>query len=227
MADNVLDMDGGARRLTALEELELELAEQAENRTGLGPRIWQSWWDMRGATRKLIEENPSEQRLLFFVLLSDIVFFLASALQTVVAPPDSLQQEIPLAIGLVLVGALLLRTTCMYLFSFVLAIVCKSFGGQGTWRDTRVGVFWGAIAAAPIGLLMALLTIVMEWLEPTLPFLGNFWVAMVPYWIGVIPFMWIVSQGLAEAQRFKSNFISFIVLTVLGIVGMTAAFLFT
>lgn len=224
MAESVMEDSG--RRLTALEELELELAEQDENRTGLGPRIWQSWQNMRAATRKLIVENPSEQRLLFFVLLSDIVFFLASALQTVVAPPASLEQEIPLVIGLVLIGALLLRTTCMYIFSFVLAVACKSFGGQGTWRDTRVGVFWGAIVAAPIGLLLALLTIMMEWMEPTLPFLGNFWVAMVPYWIGVIPFMWIISQGLAEVQSFKSNFISFIVLTILGIAGLTIAFLF-
>ncbi|QHQ34811.1 YIP1 family protein [Algicella marina] len=220
-----LVMDGGERRLTALEELELELAEQAENRIGLGPRIWSSFRDMRAATRRLIEEQPSEQRLLFFVLLSDIIFFLASAMQTVVAPPEAMKEEIPLGIGLVLIGALLLRTTCMYVFSFFLNIASKAFGGQGTWRDTRIGVFWGALVAAPVGFLMALLTVGMEWLKPSFPVFGNQWVTMLPYWIGVIPFMWIVSQGLAEAQRFKSNVISFIVLTILGIAGLTAAFL--
>ncbi len=226
MSENVLEGPGAAPRLTALEELELELAEMDENRIGLGPRIWRSWKDMRAATRNLIDEKPSEARLLFFVLLSDIVFFLSMSLKTVVAPPESFKSEIPLSIGLVLIGALFLRTTVMYIFSFILAKGSAAFGGKGTWYDTRVGVFWGAIVAAPFGLLMALITIFMNWLEPTLPILGNKWVALVPYWLGVLPFMWIISQGLSEAQHFKSNKTSFIVLSIVALVVLAGGIFF-
>ena len=180
-----------------------------DNRISLGQRIGASWRDMRAATRQLIDERPSEHRLIFFVHLSDIIFFVAWSLKTVVSPVSALKEHVPLQIGALLIGALLARTLTMYVFSLFLTGVARAAGGKGSWRDTRTGVFWAALVAAPIGLLVALITGLMSWLEPTFPILSADWVALPPTWISLVPFCWFVSLGLAEAQGFKSHRIAF------------------
>lgn len=219
MIDNSIDGEP-ERRLTALEELELELAEHDQNQTGLGPRILSSWRDMRAATRRLIEEEPGEHRLLFFVLLSDIVIFFATCLKMIVSPAEFFADNAPLWVGIALMVMLFVRTAAMYVFSGVLWLVARMVGGQGSWKATRVGVFWGALVAAPFGLLMALVTIFISAFEQDFPILKNEWVALPPYWISLVPFIWFISQGLAEAQRFKSNSLWFIVLSGMALVAM-------
>ena len=180
-------------------------ADRERDRNSLGQRIWDSWKDMRAATRRLIEESPSEHRLLFFVLLSDMVFFVSWALKTVVSPVSGVEKYVPLEIGVWLIGALMLRTAAMYLFSLGTWGVCRMRGGTGSWKATRCGIFLGALAAAPLGLFMAILTVMMSWLEKDYPFLGQQIVAIPIYWIGLVPFLWLLSLGIAEAHGFKRH----------------------
>ena len=189
-----------------------------EERTGLGVRIWDAWRNMR----RLIDEGPSEHRLLFYVLLSDMVFFLSWSLKTVVSPVSGVKDYVPLEIGVWLIAALMFRTAVMYLFSLVVWLGCRS-GGAGTWKATRIGVFWGALVAAPFGLLMAIATVMMSWLEPVYPILSQEWVQLPPYWISLVPFIWFISQGINEAHGFKRNSISFIIMSVVTLLGMLAA----
>jgi len=194
-----------------------------DRRRGLGTRIVQSWRDMRGQTRELIDERPNEHRLVFFVLLSDIIFFLSWSLRTVVAPVAGFEDEVPLQLGALLVGALLLRTLSMYAFSLVLWGASRLWGGGGSWRDTRTGVFWAALVAAPFGLLMGLATIGLGWIAPMAPALGSEAAAAVVQVVGFLPFVWFVSLGLAEAQGFRSARTAFQVLLLLSIIAMLLA----
>ena len=192
-------------------------------RSGLGPRMIDAWRDMRGSTRRLIDENPSEHRLLFYVLLSDIVFFLSWSLKTVVSPVSGVREQVPLEIGAWLIGALMMRTAAMYAFSAAVTAVAKAAGSTGSWRDNRAGIFWGALVAAPFGLAMAIVTVAMSWLEPYFPVLREDWVALPPYWISLVPFLWFISQGLAEANGYRKNALPFLIMSGLALVAMLAA----
>ncbi len=194
-----------------------------DKRNGMGARILDAWRDMRASTRRLIEENPSEHRLLFWVLFSDLIFFLSWSLKTVVAPVSGVAERVPLEIGLWLIAALFFRTACMYAFSLVVWLSAKTFGGNGSWKAVRVGVFWGALVAAPFGFLMALVTVMMSWLEPIFPVLREEWIALPPYWISLVPFIWFISQGIAESNGFKRNSISFMVMSVIALGGLVGA----
>lgn len=194
--------------------------ERGDARASMGYRIWDAWRDMRRSTRRLIEENPSEHRLLFYVLLSDIIFFLSWSMKTVVAPVSGVREQVPVEIGVWLIGALLLRTASMYLFSLIVWLAARSTGGQGSWRDTRAGIFWGALVAAPFGFLMAFFTVCMSWLEPLYPILREDWVALPPYWISLVPFLWFISQGVAESNRFQKNAGIFLIMSGLALVAM-------
>lgn len=194
-----------------------------ETRAGLGDRVLDAWMDMRKSTRRLIEESPSEHRLLFYVLMSDIIFFLSWSLKTVVSPVSGVKEQVPLEIGFWLIAALMLRTIAMYAFSSVISIVARAVGGKGTWKETRTGVFWGALVAAPFGFLMALLTVSMSWLEPHFPVLSEDWAALPPYWIGLVPFVWFISQGVSEAHGFKKNAMTFMIMSAIALAGMIGA----
>ncbi|MEX0968881.1 MAG: YIP1 family protein [Paracoccaceae bacterium] len=199
--------------------------EYQEQRNGLLARLIDSWRDMRGATRRLIEENPSEARLLFYVLMSDMVFFLSWALKTIVAPTQVFKDmfkgdaiEANLVIGSMLIAALFLRTTVVYIFSAILGAVLRAIGGKGSWKDTRTGIFWGSFVAAPFGLLMAIVTVIFSGLEENIPFLGNSLIAQIPYWLSLLPFVWLCSLGAAEAHGFKRSAPLFMGMTLLTMV---------
>ncbi len=191
-----------------------------ETRNNMGDRILDAWRDMRTSTRRLINEKPDEHRLLFYVLLSDMIFFLSWALKTAVSPISGVEERIPVEIAFWLISALMFRTFTMYLFSGILAGGSRLFGGKGSWKDTRCGVFWGALVAAPFGFLMAVLTVMLGWLQPYFPVLASEWIALPPYWISLVPFIWFISQGLAEAQGFKHNSIPFMVMSLIALAGL-------
>ena len=203
---------------------EVHLADvQQEMEPVLGMSLWArlvlSYSDMRRTTRALIDENPSEPRLLFFVLLSDVIFFLSMGVRTVVSPSSVVEHTLPVpaAIGGGLIGILLFRTTVMYLFAGAICIVARAVGGKGGFRDTRAGVFWASLVASPVGVMGALVGALLANLEGALPFLSQPIIALPPLWIGVIAFVFFVSAGVAEAHRFARTsfvFISFSVFAV-------------
>ena len=207
------------------EVYELDLIDlESTVRSSFAERVIDSWRDMGAATRRLIDDEPSEARLLFYVMCSDIIFFLSWTIKTVVAPTDAAAAKLPVQIGLWLVLALLARTTTMYLFAAFLRTLSRVFGGQGGWYETRVAVFWGALVSAPFGFLAALITVSLSWVEHLAPMMQNDVVALLPYYLGLLPFLWFISAGVVEAQRFSRvsalfGFLSFgaIALTLVGL----------
>lgn len=184
-----------------------------EGRNMLYERITDAWKDMRLSTRRLIAEQPSEARLLFYVLMSDMVFFLSWSIKAIIAPSAAAAERMPLEIGFWLVVALFMRTSCIYLFSIVLGSAVRIMGGRASWRETRTAVFWGALVAAPFGFLLALVTVLFRVLEPMIPALGEDVIALLPYWISIMPFLWFISAGLSEAHGFENTSTVFVVMT--------------
>jgi len=214
VADQMLQ-DGTIPEYTSrLDAMTLEETETTGS--SLGKRIIGSWADMRGHTRGLIEENLSEHRLLFYVLLSDVIFFVSFSIRTLVSPTGFQPTQIGLATAQILIFALLVRTALMYALSLALQAASRGFGGQGTWRDTRNGVFWGALVAAPFDILLALIGGWTSFQADAMPLLGSPIVTIIVLWGGFVPFFWFISQGLAEAHRFRTNLFAFAALLGLG-----------
>ena len=191
-----------------------EIGTYQTKHSSLGMRINDAWRDMRASTRRLIDENPSEGRLLFYILLSDMIFFLSWSLKAVVAPTLGAKDMLPAEIGIWLIVALFARTATVYVFSIVLGSLARIFGGKGSWKSTRAGVFWGSLVAAPFGLLFALITVLFATLEPRFPILQDEFVSQAPYWLSLIPFVYVISAGVAEAHHFKQTFPVFAGMTI-------------
>jgi len=191
-----------------------------QDHTGLIARITDAWKDMPASTRRLIEERPSEARLLFFVLLSDLIFFLSFSVKTVVTPTAMAESALPNDVALLLVVALMVRTASIYAFSFILGLILRAFGGTGTLKDTRAGVFWGSFVSAPFEILAAVLAVSLASLEGFMPFLSGEMISLTPLWLGLLPYIWFVSAGATSAHGFKRFYPLFAALSLLCIVGM-------
>ena len=95
-----------ADRTYLLDEISDDDPDLQSNRTYLD-RIVDAYADMRASTRSFIETKPSEARLLFLALLSDVIFFLARSISMVVAPPVEVQASLPEFVGLGVIIAFL------------------------------------------------------------------------------------------------------------------------
>lgn len=204
----------------------MTMEETESTGSSLGSRIVQSWRDMRTHTRGLIEEHLSEHRLLFYVMLSDLIFFVSFSIRTLVSPAEITKSAIGLETAKWLVAALLIRTAIMYLLSFLIYTASKMSGGTGSWYDTRVGTFWGALVSAPFDIMLALIGGAISYHQGNYPVLSNSVIALIVLWGGFLPFFWYISQGIAEAQGFKRNLIAFGALLVLGSLTLYAAVFF-
>lgn len=201
------------------EEFDITHGYFEDDHAGLAWRIADAWRNMGQSTRRLIREDPSEGRLLFYVLIADIVVFLSWALKTVIVPhPDA---PIPLQISLWLVLMLMGRTALMYALAAGSGAVLRLMGGTGSWRDTRAGVFWGAFVAAPFSLFAALVTVLMA-VSAGDSSATQTWYVIPLYWVSLIPFIWFIAGGLAEAQRLRFAPI-FLALSLLTVAALFAA----
>lgn len=194
-----------------------------EDHISMKDRILDAWKDMRASTRRMIEERPSEGRLLFFVLISDLILFLSWGIKTVVSPNSMMLEVLPPNAPLLLIGALMFRTISVYIFAMVVGVILRVFGGKGTFRDTRTGIFWGTFVAAPFELFSAVITFLMAKMEATLPFLGGEMIALAPLWIALLPYVWFVSAGAAEAHGFKKVFPLFLSLSLFSVAMLLGA----
>jgi len=204
---------------------------QPERRMRLGEytltyQVLFAWFNMSASTRRLITEKPSEIYLLLLLLTTDLAFFMSWSLKAVVVPNSAGVSLISVEIGVLLLIAMVGRTAALYVFAMVLAAICRLCGGRGTWRNTRIAVFWGAFITAPFGILAALLLVLFTNLEASFPIFGADWISMPPYWLGVLPFVWYVSVAVARAQGFRKVSLLFLSMSVVSLVGLIAGMYF-
>ena len=195
-------------------------------RDTLTHRVIHAWFNMSKSTRRLLTEKPSEGNLLFILMLSNLAFFLSWTLKAVVVPHSAGVALISAEIGMLFLISVIGRTAVMYVFAMTVGAFCRIIGGRGTWRNTRAAVFWGAFVTAPFGVIAALVSVLFTNLEVYYPIFGAPWISMPPYWMGLLPFVWYISVGVARAQGFRKTAPVFLAMSVVSLVALIAAMYF-
>ena len=216
-AENAMDPETGALPEVHLSDVQVAEEPEESRAMPLHKRVFSAWSDMRASTRTLIDEKPSEARLIFFVLLSDVIFFLARTLSLVVAPAAVTEEKLPLDIAFWLIGVFVLRTATLYVFSGIVGFIGRSLGGTGSWRDTRAAVFWASLVAAPVGVLGALLGAGLGHLSEIMPIFATTPFVIGPLVLGPVAFVWFISASVAEAHGTKRTSLVFIAFSILAI----------
>jgi len=195
------------------------LAGSTQTGDSLLSRMLFSWTDMPGQVGKLLRERTSEQRLFLFVILSDLVFVLSLCVKTLVSPTIETSAISGASGPLYLLMAVILRTSIIYTLAGALAAGMRLIGGKGSFQATRIGVFWGALVAAPFGLAVSEFGVLIDRLQYNVPMLQYAGIQMIPVWLGMVPFVWFVAKGIAAANKIQNVAPLFATLSGLGVIG--------
>jgi len=195
-------------------------------RDTLTHKVLSAWFNMSKSTRRLILANPGEAYLLFLLILSDLAFFLSWTLKAVIVPNEAGISLISVEIGLLLLVSLVGRTAAMYFFAMLAGSVCRLFGGFGSWRATRIAVFWAAFVTAPFSVAAALFSVLFTNLEMYYPIFGAAWISMPPYWFGLLPFVWYLSVAITQAHGFRRVSPIFMGLSLVSLVALMGGMYF-
>jgi len=181
---------------------------------GVAWRILGAWADLRGSMRFELDRHPSEGRLLFYVMLSGLIWFIGRYL-LLVSSTSALtmgQDEFIGRVGAEFVAAIFFRSLAFYALAALAGGVAKAAGGNGDWHDSRAAMFWAALVAAPVILASTLLSLMLTGvLEDAAGIAGM---------LGAIAFAWAVANCFAEAHGFASVWRVFA-----AVAGLSAAFI--
>jgi hypothetical protein len=96
---------------------------------------------------------PSEARLMFYAMLACALVFAARfpALMRDLPPGIAGDAEATTALaGAQLVAHVLFAPLALYGLAALTRLVARAAGGQGSWRDARLALFWSMLLGAPV-----------------------------------------------------------------------------
>lgn len=121
------------------------------SRTGIVPRILESWWAPGRVVRSL--RGMPDRALIVVLMAAMLIFLIAQAPGH--ARAAQLQPEVPL--GARMGGALLAVMFMMPLLAYALAALVSALSRLTPWPvaplDSRLALFWALLAVAPAMLL--------------------------------------------------------------------------
>jgi len=155
-----------------------------------------AWADLRGSMRAELAREPGEARLLYYAMLSGLLWFLGRAALLAWGPaaPVMPEDEFVGSVTAAFVGAVFFRTLALYGLAGIAGLIARKAGGRADWRETRAAVFWAALVAAPVTLGATLLAVLLA----DVP--GE--AAPAAQMLGAIAFAWALAHCLAEAHGF-------------------------
>ncbi|MFQ5438178.1 MAG: hypothetical protein ACE5DK_05015 [Paracoccaceae bacterium] len=202
------------------------LAPHGRRRNTLSLRVVRAWFHFSGSIDSLILMRPGEGYLFFLLMLSNMSFFLSWTLKAVIVPEQGGVALISTRVGLLALASIFVRTGLMYLLAMLAGAISRLLGGRGTWRNTRIALFWADLVSAPIGVAAAVLSIVFSYLAIDFPIFASPWIAMPPYWFGSLPLIWFMSLGVARVHGFSKRSPVFLILSIVSLVALVGGMYF-
>jgi Yip1 domain len=172
-----------------------------------------AWADLRGSMRVELDRHPSEGRLLFYVMVSGLFWFIGRY-TLLVSSPQALamgQDEFIARVGAEFVAAVFFRSLAFYALAALAGVIARAAGGSGDWRDSRAAMFWAALVAAPVMLAGTFLSVLLTGVP------GQ--AADIAAMLGGVAFAWVVAHCYAEAHGFASTW-----RVLAAVAGLAAAF---
>lgn len=173
--------------------------EQALREGGLVWRVLSAWADLRGSLRAELDRNPTEGRLLYYAVLSGLIWFLGRAALVAWGPlaPTYPPEEFRARLAAELISSVFFRTLALYALAALAGAIARAAGGTGGWRDSRAALFWAALVAAPAILAAHLFSVIVTGVPGQAGTIAGM--------LGAIAFGWAAAQCLAEAHGFRSG----------------------
>lgn len=174
----------------------------------------------RASMRRRLAAHPGEERLLIYLVVAILLFFVARIPNLLVSSSLQTTEEISGSAIFVtnLVASFFFAPLLFYGIASVSRIVSKIFGGSGNGYASRLALFWSLLVVSPFSLLSTILqsAIPVLWLSTTLPV------------VMFLLFAFVWGACLSIAEGFKSPYLttSAIILTFFCVIIAFRVFIF-
>ncbi len=162
----------------------------------------------RASMQRRLDERPGEERLLIFLIVAILLFFVAR-IPNLLASASAQDSEEISSTGIIvtnLVASFFFAPLLFYAVASISRIVSKIFSGNGNGYSARLALFWALLVVSPFALLSTILQSLFPvlWLATALP-VGMF-----------LLFAFVWGACLSVAEGFRSPYLPSmaIVLTV-------------
>lgn len=119
--------------------------------------------------RRQITANPGEERLLIYLVMAILIFFIARVPSLLEASALAATEEVSsIAIFMVnLVSSFFFAPLLLYGIATLSHLLAKLFGGKGNGYRSRLALFWSLLVVSPLALVSAMLqsALPFEWLQ--------------------------------------------------------------
>lgn len=163
----------------------------------LARRAIAAWADLGASMRAELARAPRESELLFWVMLSGLLWFLGRAIILAAGPAEA-TGVLGARIGAEFITSVFFRTLAFYAVAGIAGLIARRLGGRGSWRETRAAVFWAALVAAPPTLAVTLFA-ALAGSTPEAP-------RVAADLGGGVLLAWAMARTLAEVHGFASPF---------------------
>lgn len=163
--------------------------------------LFQFYVDPRGSVRNVLARDPSEATQIVLIMAACTIVLLARLVQVHLLyanPDDRLERSVNH-----IATQLMVLPLFYFAFAALVRLIAKAFGGNGTWRESRVAVFWSVLVSAPVmaaSILLPLALITMP--APVLVLIAQFGGAFLA---------WALAQSIAETFGFTRTWLVFAV----------------
>lgn len=119
-------------------------------------RILTSWRSPRKVMRAMLAEGKRDDRALVILMAACLLIFVAQ--WPGLSRAAHMDPDIPLEgrMSGVLMGTVFLVPLFAYAFAAISHLICKPFGGKGSFYSSRLALFWALLVVAPLMLLQGL-----------------------------------------------------------------------
>lgn len=161
--------------------------------------------------QRRLDEHPGEERLLIFLVVAILLFFVARIPNLLANSTLQATEEISNTAIFVtnLVASFFFAPLLFYGVASVSRIISKLFGGSGDGYSARLALFWALLVVSPVALLSTILQSVFPvlWLATALPV------------VMFLLFAFVWGACLSVAEGFRSPYLPSvaIVLTVFAV----------
>ncbi|HSF94107.1 MAG TPA: YIP1 family protein [Thermohalobaculum sp.] len=183
--------------------------ERSLREGGLLWRMLGAWADLRRAMRGELDRQPTEGRLLFYAMLSGLIWSVGELMLVRYSPASAAlpEEEFLGNAAAILGGALFVRTLALYLAAAVAHAIARGLGGGGSWRDSRAAMFWAVLVAAPAMVAAALLALMLADTPRSAGAISDT--------LGSLAFAWVAAACIAEAHGFASTWRGLVVVVIM------------
>ena len=104
--------------------------------------------------RRLLARNPAERVLLIYVMGACLMSFLVRLPRLAYIYQPTAEAPLEAYFAASMVAGLIFAPLFFYAIAAVSQLIARMFGGQWTWKGSRLALFWCLLAAQPVNVYL-------------------------------------------------------------------------